>query len=90
MFSQIFDAKVLKKRGKVDSFNAYLEISVFGGSKILKSRFLRIYKKGRSKFEAVVSVDLMFIKKSIKSCGQMGAHGFFLPQLEITYWLILT
>ncbi len=79
MFSQIFDAKVHKNRRKVDYFDAYLEISVFGGSKIFKSRFLQFNKKGRSTFEAVASVDLIFMEKNIKSCGPVGAHRFFLP-----------
>ena len=90
MFSQIFDAKVLKKRGKVDPFNANFEIAVFGGSKIFKLRFLRFNKKGRSTFEAVASVDLIYMEKTIKSCGQVGAHRFFLPRLKITFWQILT
>ena len=67
-----------------------LEISVFGGSKIFKSRFLQFNKKGRSTFEAVASVDLIFMEKNIKSCGQVGAHRFFLPRLKITFWQILT
>ena len=64
---------------KDDSFDAYLEMSVLGMSKIFKSQFLQSNKKGQSNFESVASMDLIFIEKLIKSCGQMGAHGFFWP-----------
>ena len=47
-------------------------MSVLGRSKIFKSQFLRFNKKPQSNFESVASVDLIFIEKLIKSCGQVG------------------
>ena len=53
-------------------------------------RFLGFNKKWRSKYFLLLGTYPIFIGKSIKSGGQVGAHGFFWPQLKITFWSILT
>ena len=75
---------------KVDPFNVHLQNSAFGGSKILKFRFLSYNKKQRPRFWLLFGKYLIFIGHIIQSGGQVGAHGFFLPRLKIIFWSILT
>ena len=90
MFFNDFDANRFRKMGKVDPFSMYLAISAFRGSKILKLRFLSYNKKVRPRFWILFGKYLIFIGHIIQSGGQVGAHGFFLPQLKIIFWWILT
>ena len=85
MFFNDFDANRVRKIEKVDPFSVYLAISAFRGSQILKLRFLSYNKKVRPRFWILFGKYLIFIGHIIQSGGQVVAHGFFLPQLKITF-----